>query len=1131
MNSISYSYHYRNLDSTRVYAERALALSEDYDAGKAEAMNNLAFVNIIRMNYKRAYELLDSIYSITDNQVELLVSEVQYMNLCQRESRNKEFYDYHERAVKRMKRIEEEKQMLDEHLRRRMVYASSYFHIVTSVYYYYVGLGQLSVKALNGINPDGEIKTDTAQLAAYYYNVGAGGIIVNGSQEEIFQQEFDYLIECYTLARRYGYKYWEANSLQALSEHLQIPRYRDRLIHDNPLAVDYVNTDDMPDSLIAGNLAQRSLDMFKEYGDEYQTAGAYRTLAQCYCQIKDYNSAVICLDNALAIKTIEQTPDLVASIREQLSVAYSAMNNKVESDYNRNIYLDLQEKTRQDKFFEARADRLDKSLYMLNAMITIIVIMTCLVLFMLYVFAHLRKKKYSGEHLLPLLEPLQEWQKRNTVYVKELEDKHEELDEDYRVKLMHLVRSKRRNLEQRAKISLVNSIMPLIDRMLNEIRRIKEGGESDAIREERYEYVRELTDKINECNAVLTEWIQLRQGELNLHIESFPVNVLFDIVRKSTMSFRLKGIDFEVASSDDYIKADRVLTLFMVNTLADNARKFTDRGGKVAISSHSTDRYVEISVEDTGRGIAEEQLLHIFDNKPIVDTRENIQHEGRSHGFGLRNCRGIMEKYRKLSHIFDVCMISAESEPGKGSRFYFRLPKGVARVFALVSFSLCGGIAVAQPSSLDMATAYADSAYSSNIEGKYVKTLEYADSCLKYLNARYKELRPGGKELMTLEGNVTALAPEVRWFHDSIATDYGVIMSVRNESAVAALALHRWDLYWYNNKVYTRLFREITADRKLAEYCISMQRSETNKNVAIVILVFLFLMIFPAYYFLYYRHHLYYRFCMERIGIINGILLGKAPVEEKLAEIRSMNTSRFPEELESIVRQITDALSMSANVYKKKLYDIEIVEDECRRVQYENDRLYVVNNVLDNCLSTLKHETMYYPSRIRQLLDAPGADVATISELASYYKELYSILSIQAMRQVESVGLSCSPVSLRELLPEVAENVAVLADKDMLRFLLEILRKANGKEEPEARLGDDEGKYVDVLLYMPLFRLTDKQCLELFSSSTVDVSFLLCRQIVRDIGEATNMCGCGIAARTAETGISVTVRLPRYDNK
>ena len=52
------------------------------------------------------------------------------------------------------------------------------------------------------------------------------------------------------------------------------------------------------------------------------------------------------------------------------------------------------------------------------------------------------------------------------------------------------------------------------------------------------------------------------------------------------------------------MKADKALTLFMINTLAENARKYTPEGGVVRIYARQTEEYVEISVEDNGRGLS-----------------------------------------------------------------------------------------------------------------------------------------------------------------------------------------------------------------------------------------------------------------------------------------------------------------------------------------------------------------------------------------------------------------------------------------------------------------------------------------------------------------------------------------------
>ena len=107
----------------------------------------------------------------------------------------------------------------------------------------------------------------------------------------------------------------------------------------------------------------------------------------------------------------------------------------------------------------------------------------------------------------------------------------------------HISENRRRNLEQRAKVSLVNSITPFIDRMIHEVERLKEGGESEEILQERYQYISELADQINQYNAVLTDWIQMRQGAINLRIESFPLQPLFDIVAKGKMSFQMRGVN------------------------------------------------------------------------------------------------------------------------------------------------------------------------------------------------------------------------------------------------------------------------------------------------------------------------------------------------------------------------------------------------------------------------------------------------------------------------------------------------------------------------------------------------------------------------------------------------------------
>ena len=1026
LNSQSYAYHYRNIDSTEALARRSFELAENYPAGRAEALNNMAFVNIVRMRYDEAERQLDEAIETTDNQLQQLISYVQQMRLCQRRSRNREFHEFREMANRTLRRIYEERDQLNERDLKQLLYAETEYAIVNSTYYYYVGLEQQSIEALEAIDPE-EVQRDTAQYLNYLYNIGAGGIITQGTQQEINQQEFDKLMRCFLTARKGNYPYFAANALEALSEHLMDPEYRQQLTEDNLPAMKFINPVGVDDEMLPVFLAENALSIFERYGDVYQIAGAYRTLASCYRQIGDYRSALYNLEQALSDSIINQAPDLVASIREQLSVAYAAIDDKQQSDENRNLYLDLQETTRQDRQLEARAYQYERQLSQLNIMLIAVVVAIVLLLFSLWLFNYLNKKQTKSD---------------------EPDNTFEQKSEQLAAQILQVENNERRNLEQRAKVSLVCNITPFIDRMIHEVSRLQNDAPD---REERLAYIRELIDQINSYNDVLTYWIQLRQGELSLHIESFPLQPLFDVLYKGRTSFQMKGVELNVEATDAVVKADRVLTLFMLNTLADNARKFTDREGRVDVSAIQTADYVEISVEDTGSGMTDEQLEHLFDHKIV---------EG--HGFGLLNCKGIIEKYRKISQIFSVCQIGATSTLGKGSRLYFRLPKGIARMI-IALLSLVPMHMQAHPDRVDdlgMASIYSDSAYFCNINGEYERTLMFADSCRYYLNKHYLSQVRHGHYLMRQMGNPSLMAPEIKWYHDSIKTNYHIILDIRNESAVAALALHEWQLYSYNNRIYTQLFKEMSADVTLGEYCSTMQQSQTNKTIAIILLVLLMISIIPAYYLLYYRHRLYDRFVREQ----------------------------------------------------QRITDLEMLDDELHRAELEDSNLHVSNAVLDNCLSALKHETMYYPSRIQQLLDT--GDMESLSEVTTYYRELYGVLSQQALRQTERTRLHLKPL-----------HDDILGDETLVRYLFDILRKLAGRKlQPEYT--KREGGYVVVRVPMPELKLTEAEAADLFTPSKDHLPYLLCRQIVRDLGEATNRRGCGIYATIQDNTTNMIITLP-----
>lgn len=492
LNDASYAYHYRNLDSAEVYARRAYGLSGKYGDGKAEAINNLAFVHIMRMEYAEATELLDGVEKCTDNQVELLVSDVLRMRIRQRKSDNRSFYDSRESARARLLRINEERDQLDSRLQRRLLYAEVEYAIVSSAYYYYVGLDSLAANALLYVDADEVMHNDTAQYLNYLYNIGSGGIIVEPTAEQTRSKEFDCLWECYVIASQNGYDFFLANSLEAMSELMLESESNADSPSVGQLFAEYIGSDD---DIMPVELAEESQRLFASYGDVYQVAGAYRTMASCYIAEDDYQSALSCLEASLANQQIQQAPDLVASIREQLSIVYSGLDDKPASDYNRNIYLDLQEQTRQDRYMESRAGMLSQTVEQLNVMIVAVIFAIALLLVMLWLFDHLYRRKKARGSIDELLVPLREWHERQSVQMEELRRKREAIDEEKQVCLLRRKEYARQNIENRAKLSLVGAVVPFIDRIINELDHLSSRCEPLPVREGRYTYVAELATR------------------------------------------------------------------------------------------------------------------------------------------------------------------------------------------------------------------------------------------------------------------------------------------------------------------------------------------------------------------------------------------------------------------------------------------------------------------------------------------------------------------------------------------------------------------------------------------------------------------------------------------------------------
>ena len=1060
LNNLSYASHYQSLDRVKLYADSVLSNSSFSKDSKAEALNNLAFYYIGKMQYNMADSILQLVCTNTDNQIEQCISNIQAMRLCQRKSQNKSYYEYRQKALDNLQRIHEENHYTS-HQQKRITYADTELRLVTSVYDYYVGKADDAIASLQQLDSLGILKKDTAQYLAYLYNIGSGGMLTHGTKEDIAHLEYDYLMQCFLISSEHSYVYWKANALQALSEHVLEDHCA--FFHENPSAAHYVNTEAVPDSILAGNLTEHALQLFREYGDVYQQAASWRTLSNCYARLHDYSGAIYSLQQALKVDTaIVQSPALMASIYELFSLGFSAMDKKPESDYYRNKYLDLYENTRQDRQLEARAEQLDRQVRRLDVLIYVI-IAVAIVLVSLLVYLLIRRYRKQRDLGGYMSKTMKRLQKENSDVLSDLEEQEEDLTEQCGMMELQLSRQQTTYEEQRAKMHHINSITPLLDRMLHETSCLVTKQEDEDVRRQRVEYVAELIDCINQENSFLTRWIQLKQGELSLHIESFPLQPLFDIVAECRNTFSRQGITLNVESTDDVIKADRTLTLFMLNTLCDNARKFTPKDGIVNISAKSVDNdMIEIAISDTGNGMTEEQCAHIFDVKAITDEQllSDTVNSPKSHGFGLLNCKGIIEKYKKLNSLFANCMIGVTSRVGEGTCFFFRLPRGIRKtMIVLLMFLNCCGFAnaadVVVETKIDSLNippsaecqALADSVYHCNVTARYADAINYAKRCMCLLNKQYIAAKPTSRDTLLLNDTISSISAEVRWMRDSVQTAYSVILSVRNEVAVAALALHEWQLYKYNNNAYSLLFKECSADNSLAEYCETMKSAQSNSNVALCLLLLLLLSFIPIFYFAYYRHVIIdYRTLLRKMK--DDISSHRATIDEQLSRLHCLT--------------------------------------------FEHDRLHVTNNVVANSFSSIKHETMYFPSRMQQLLREDSDDYSELDEIAHYYRVVYEALAGQAQ------------YNSRQLLSPTALHGMVLT----------LMARLAGCRKAELQISETIDDY-------DIYHFTVRQN----NSANADdreMQLKTLTQVARDLGEQYNLRRCGVVVNNQD----VTVTIP-----
>ncbi|MCJ7473282.1 MAG: HAMP domain-containing histidine kinase, partial [Actinobacteria bacterium] len=176
-----------------------------------------------------------------------------------------------------------------------------------------------------------------------------------------------------------------------------------------------------------------------------------------------------------------------------------------------------------------------------------------------------------------------------------------------------------------------------------------------------------ILKKSKKINYLVSQLLTLsRDYDKNfiLNKEIIDLDMLLEnVIDEMKNKAEAKGIKiFFNKKQDVKINADQILIATLLINIIDNSIKYNKKSGFIKISLNRENEIVEISIEDSGVGIAKEEIPKIFDRFYRVDKKI----ANKSFGLGLSIVKWIVDSHQGS--------IIVTSKVGKGTKFIIRLP-------------------------------------------------------------------------------------------------------------------------------------------------------------------------------------------------------------------------------------------------------------------------------------------------------------------------------------------------------------------------------------------------------------------------------------------------------------------------
>ncbi|MBN1650375.1 MAG: hypothetical protein JW857_03550 [Bacteroidales bacterium] len=183
-----------------------------------------------------------------------------------------------------------------------------------------------------------------------------------------------------------------------------------------------------------------------------------------------------------------------------------------------------------------------------------------------------------------------------------------------------------------------------------------------------YQRIVKSSNQLVEMINTLLEWAMAQSGKIAYMPELVNITkVLNEVIDTSKINADKKSINIERDFDRDaeyMLVADKNMMVRIFHNLISNAIKFTQKNGQINVGWSKEQDQIRFFVKDNGIGMVPEDAADIFE-KSLDMSKDGTQGE-KGTGLGLSICKEFVNKHEGN--------IWAESELGKGSKFYFSIP-------------------------------------------------------------------------------------------------------------------------------------------------------------------------------------------------------------------------------------------------------------------------------------------------------------------------------------------------------------------------------------------------------------------------------------------------------------------------